>query len=183
MLEPKLLWTIIHLFGVALGAGSAFFSDAMFFHTVRDKKINKTEFGFLKLGSRLVWLGLIVLLVSGIGIWSLDPAGYSQSTKFLLKMIIVFVITFNGLFFHRVHFGRLKRSLGMRLSEKSSLIRHRTSVVASGAISVWSWSLAIILGSLPNLPLSLPEALLVYTLSTAMVVVVAIQFQDKIIRI
>ena len=77
------LFLIIHLFGVALGAGGAFMSDGAFFASLKDRKISKDEFGILKITSQMTWVGLILLLVSGAGLFAMNPEVLSASTKFL----------------------------------------------------------------------------------------------------
>jgi hypothetical protein len=58
MPEFKIIWTILHLIGVAVGAGGAFAADYTFFQSVRDRKITKTEMSFIENSSKMVWLGL-----------------------------------------------------------------------------------------------------------------------------
>lgn len=183
MIDPKTLWTIIHIFGVVFGAGGAFVSDVMFFQTIRDKKISHTEMTFLSVGSRIAWIGAITLLISGLGIFSQSPDMYLASSKFLLKMTVVLVIFINGLLFQTVHLPRMRQSVGLMLSQKSTLIKHGRSVVASGAISGWSWSLALILGVLPSIPLSTGIAVSLYIGSTAAAVLFAIILKDIILKV
>jgi hypothetical protein len=72
-LDTRSLLVIGHVFGVALGAGDAFMSDAMFLKSARDRRFSKTEVGFLKLGNVMVWTGVALLVATGAGLLSLNP--------------------------------------------------------------------------------------------------------------
>ena len=50
-IEIKTVYTILHLFGIAIGAGGAFASDLIFFKSIKDGKLSNTEFGFMEMGS------------------------------------------------------------------------------------------------------------------------------------
>jgi hypothetical protein len=63
-IDAKTVAVIFHLFGVALGAGGAFMSDAMFFKTIEDLAISTTEIRFLKLGSKITIV--VVIAINGI---------------------------------------------------------------------------------------------------------------------
>ncbi|MBI1833913.1 MAG: hypothetical protein HYR90_03740 [Candidatus Andersenbacteria bacterium] len=83
---------IFHLVGVILGAGGAVLSDAMFFSSIRDRKLTKTELRFMRMGSHFVWAGLAILVTTGTIIFSSNPEFYMASTKFLAKVTIVSLI-------------------------------------------------------------------------------------------
>jgi hypothetical protein len=142
-----------HLFGIALGAGGAFISDLLFLKSVRDRRISTTEMNFLLLASYCVTGGLILLILSGAGLFSLDSAEYLASSKFLAKITIVGIITSNGVFLHAVHIPRLRRPVGAQ-----SVLAHEFSprmlLLMSGVISTVSWASAIVLGAFESIPLS-----------------------------
>ena len=170
----KTLLTIVHLLGVVTGAGGAYLSDAMFFSTVKDEKVSKTELRFLKIGSRFVWFGLTLLIISGIGIFLTDTETYLNSSKFLTKMTIVGVILLNGIVFHMSHLPRIERHVGHHFPSSDEFMRHRPLLLASGALSFVSWTSAIILGSLKILPYSYSSIMIVY-LSVIIVAIISTQ--------
>jgi len=151
-LDTKSLFTIIHLLGVAVGAGGAYMSDAMFFSSVKDEKISKTEIRFLKIGSMMVWFGLFLLVLSGLGLFFLDVEGYLDSAKFLAKATIVLIITLNGLFFHHYHMPFISRHENEHFPSSDEFMRKHPLLLTSGAISFVSWTSAIILGVLSGIP-------------------------------
>jgi len=169
-IDLKTLYTIIHLFGVVIGAGSAFMSDAMYIHATRDRVINTHEFHFLKLGSRMVWIGIFIIVVSGILLFSLNPAGYLASSKFLVKMAIVAVIIVNGFFFHFAHTPVLGRTVGDMLHVSEEFRKKSRYIYIGGAISIVSWSAAIVLGSLRGIPYTFWQGIGIY----ATILVIAI---------
>ena len=164
-IDIKTVWLIIHLFGVALGAGGAFASDAMFFSSVRDKKFSKTEIRFLKLGSILVWTGLTILIISGLGLFSLAPEKYLASSKFIAKMIIVAIIVINGTIMHLYQLPLIVQTVDKKFSASKKFMKNRSWILLGGAISVTSWSFSIILGTLKTIPYSVTTILSVYILA------------------
>lgn len=165
-MDWQLIFTIGHLIGVALGAGGAYVSDAMFFSSVKDAKISPTELRFLHIGSRLVWVGLAILIFSGIGLFSLDPVTYLASSKFLVKMTIILIIFLNGLVFHFAHLDRIRRHVGEHFPSSDEFMRKRPILMASGAVSFVSWTSAIVLGALSSLSFSYLEIMSVYAVIT-----------------
>lgn len=179
-MELKLIFTILHLFGVALGAGGAYMSDVMFFSSAKDDRISKTEFRFLTIGSRMVWIGLALLVLSGLGLFFLNVEGYLASSKFLAKMTIVFIVFINGLIFHFSHLDRIKRHAGAHLPSSDEFMRKRPVLLASGAVSFVSWTFALILGAMHNVPFSYFEIMTGYLVVVLIAVLSAfIIFQHK----
>lgn len=160
-IEPRTLFLIGHLLGIAFGAGGAFLSDLLFLKAVRDNKITKTEMGFIELGGYCVTLGLIVLLVSGALLFSLDPEKYLASSKFLVKMTVVTVLIANGFLLHAIHIPRMKKRLNEQLSSTRSP-HWKLALIGSGVLSAVSWVSAIILGAFKTIPYGYEAILAVY---------------------
>jgi len=161
-LDLKTIYLIVHIFGVILGAGGAFTSDAMFFSTVKDGVVDKHELRFMRLGGRLVWLGILVMIISGIFLVSTDPVKYLSSSKFLVKITVVGVIIINGIIFHFLHLPFLKKHLNLKFSKSKTFIKNTSFLMASGALSMVSWITAVILGMLKHVPYTYFEILSVY---------------------
>jgi ABC-type xylose transport system permease subunit len=162
LIDLKSLYTIFHIFGAIIGAGGAYMSDAMFFSSIKDKVISKKELHFLKIGSMFVWIGLILSIISGFLIFMTDPAFYLESSKFLIKVFIVFMILINGLFFHIEHLPLLHRHSDHHYPSSDEFTRKKKTLIISGVVSVTSWTFAIILGSINSIPIDFVTALLVY---------------------
>ncbi len=179
-MDPKIFLTIVHLFGVVIGAGGAYMSDLLFFSATKDNKISQTEMRFLELGSRMIWLGLLILFLSGLGLFLIDPAKYLASAKFLVKITIVLVIFINGLVFHFFHLDRIRRHVGEYFTSSDQFMRWRPVLISSGAISFVSWTTAIILGTLPSIPFTYTAGLAIYLgLITLAIVVARLLFSSR----
>lgn len=153
-LAPPTIYVILHVFGAILGAGSAYVSDSMFFLSVKDSKFTKKEIEFLHLGSKMVWLGVGILVLSGALLLSQDVEGYLASSKFLAKMTVVAIIVLNGLVFHFKHMPVIERHVGKKLSDSKEFGKKAGGIVASGALSMISWTATVVLGVVPSVPWS-----------------------------
>ena len=154
--------TVLHLVGVAIGLGGAFFSDMLFFRSVKNGVLSLPEVRLLHTGGTFVTFGLLILIFSGVALFFQDPARYMDSSKFLAKMVVVAVISFNGAVFHAVHLQTLRRLVGVKLRDSRIFAKASTGLFISGAISVASWLSALALGALRSLPYSLAEILYAY---------------------
>jgi hypothetical protein len=154
-------FTYAHLIGFALGFGGAMVSDAIFFSSIKDKIITNTEYRFMKLGSRLVWIGLAVLFASGVVLVLLQP-DLLTNAKFLTKMVIVSVIVCNGIIFHYVHMPHLISHIHIPLYTSHTFRQRSHFLTMSGGVSVISWFSAALLGSISSVPYSFIYLLAVY---------------------
>jgi len=153
-----------HLLGFALGLGGATISDIFFFKFLKDLRISEREATTLRTISQVVWFGLGLLVVSGIGLILTDPVAYFSSTKFLAKMFIVFVITVNGAFLN-LYITPLLVSISFGDKHKhipGELHHERGLAYAGGAISMVSWYLAFTLGLIKWLPYSFWSLVVAY---------------------
>jgi hypothetical protein len=182
-IDNHTLFGITHLFGVVIGAGGAFTSDLMFLSTMKDKKITTAEMRFLRLGSRMVWIGLAIIIISGAVLFLDNVDRYIHSSKFLAKMVIVSIIIVNGFFFHIVHIPCLSRNVGKHLPSCRDFVRRSPYMMASGAISLISWVSAIVLGSLRGVPYSFSAIFLSYLVLLAVGVGVALLLSRRLLPV
>jgi hypothetical protein len=172
----------MHLLGVTIGFGGAIITDIFFFKFLKDARISENEEGILKTFSQVIWLGLGIIVVSGILIFISNIEYYSSSAKFLTKMFVVGVIIINGFFLNKVvtpsltaiSFGKLKDNTDSRVR----YLRHLS--FALGAVSVTSWWTAFILGNMRSSPAPLPVLLGIYILALVCAVVSS-QIVEKVI--
>ena len=130
--------------------------------TLRQPITKIAEMRFLELSSRVVWIGLLILFLSGLGLFSTNPEKYLASSKFLAKITIVSIIFLNGLVFHFFHLPRIKRHVGEYFQFSDEFMRYRPTLLISGAISFISWTSALILGALPYVAYSYSTIMYVY---------------------
>jgi hypothetical protein len=172
---------VVHLFGAVIGMGGAFASDLMFFHSIRDGRISSTELGFLELGSKMVWVGLFFIAISGAGLFLTNPDGYMESSKFLAKMSIVLVIIINGIYFHKSHIPFLAKISGVSFSKSPELQRKRFALLLSGVVSVVSWSSALILGVFKSVPYPYTTIMLSFLIIVGLGILIATILKNKLL--
>lgn len=176
--EAKNWFVALHLLGLAFGLGGATIADVLFFRFLKDLQISEKESEALSVVSKMVFFGLALLILSGLGIFLSAPETYMNSSKFLIKMFIVLVVSLNGLILHKVLHPRLQHIV-WRGAVRHRLRNYRKMAFACGAVSVSSWYLAFMLGMLKSIPLSFWWALLCYFVVLFFAVLVS-QFVENV---
>lgn len=161
-LSLKTIYLIFHLVGLAIGAGGAFVSDMLYVASTKDKKITPDELRLMSIAGAMVWIGLLVLTISGLLLVSLDFAKYAESTKFISKMIIVLIIAINGAVIHHVYIPHLRGRIGNHLHKDPQFKKMSLYLYVSGAISFVSWVSTIVLGAIKKIPYSVTTIFSVY---------------------
>ncbi|MEY2641157.1 MAG: hypothetical protein RL150_550 [Candidatus Parcubacteria bacterium] len=159
-LNTPILW--MHLLGFALGVGGATITDIMFLKFLRDFTISKDEDAVLRTLSQVIWIGLLFVVISGIGLYLLNAETLHESSKFLLKMVVVAVIIINGAFLNLYVSPKLVTLSWNALPALKPVLRLRRAAFALGAISFVSWYSAFILGSIDSAPFTFTELLGIY---------------------
>jgi len=163
-IDLRTVYLILHIFGVALGAGAAFVGDRLFFVCLKDKKFSKNEIQILKSSSGVVWVGLLLLVMSGIGLFTLNAEVLMGSTKFLAKMTIVAILIVNGIVFHTKHLPLIESRVGKPFFTREATKKGTSYLFLSGVISVSSWIYTLVLGVLRGLPFSVSMIISSYLL-------------------
>lgn len=156
---PELLATnhefilLIHILGVALGLGGATITDVFFFKFLKDFRISTYESDILRTLSQVIWFALAMIVLSGVGLFLPQSAELLASSRFLMKMVIVFVIILNGALLNLLVSPKLvKISFGARhVHHPDELHRLRKLAFALGAISIVSWYSAFIVAFLHSI--------------------------------
>lgn len=165
--EYRTFVLVLHVASMALGLGGATITDFFFFKFLKDLKISKYESNILSNMSEFIWIALAIATLSGIGLFLPGADGYLDSSKFLTKMAVIFVIIVNGIFLNLFISPQLA-SISFRGKThkhyKGELLDLRRFAFASGAISISSWYTAFILGMTRSIPLPTPLLLLGYLL-------------------
>ena len=143
--------------------------------------ITHTEISFLRACGTLVWIGLFILIVSGTGIFFLDMEKYLNSNKFLAKMTIVTILMINGVIFHIVHIPRLLRHAGQHFPSSDEFMHKRPLLLISGAVSVVSWSWALVLGMMKYVPYAYGTIMLVYIGVLGAAIIAALLLKNKLL--
>jgi hypothetical protein len=171
---------ITHLLGVVIGAGSAFMTDAMFFNSIKDRRISNTEMSFLRLGSKMVWIGILIIVASGATLFFRSPQEHLASARFMAKMTIVAIIIINGAVFHFFHLPHLQRHTEIHFPSSPEFMKRVPFLSISGVISMVSWVSAIFLGSLRSLPFSYSQVISVYVAIIVFGSIVALSLKKRL---
>jgi uncharacterized membrane protein YsdA (DUF1294 family) len=151
--------TVLHVIAVIFGMGGALVSDILFSFFAKDKELNPTEISTLSMLSKIVLYSLVVIVFSGAILFLSDMEGYMQSSKFLAKMSILFVLLLNGYLLNKYIWPHLlNKDFFTTDSERNT----RRLAFACGAVSVISWLSICTLGVLDRLPISYGVIISIY---------------------
>lgn len=178
----RLLITGLHLFGIILGFGGTIITDILFIKFLKDSRISKDEANILHFLSQIIWFGLGVIVISGTLLFVSDIERYSHSVKFLVKMLIVAIVIFNGFILNMIVAPKLIQiPFGEFLTSYDVKLRNfRRLVFALGAVSVISWYSTFVLGLLRSSPFPFEVIFSIYITLLAVAIVVS-QFLEVFI--
>lgn len=154
LLNYREVWLAFHFLGIALGMGGATVTDILFFNFLRDFKISKKEADVMRVLSYVIVGGLVLLFLSGAALYIPETDRLNASPAFLSKMMVIMVITFNGILMHHyvapdmVH---LAFSRAGHPGTKEALRKKRKLAFALGAISFTSWYYVFFLAMLKRM--------------------------------
>lgn len=136
----RMFLILVHLIGLIMATISIAFGD----YALMSRR--RIDTGLLDKASLGVAVGLLVLWASGLAIiWvdtQFDPALILSKPKLMSKLIVVSLLTLNGVYLHHTVLPSLKRSYASR-----SLARRVAKVAAvAGAISSACWVFGLFLG-------------------------------------
>lgn len=131
----------VHLIGLAFGLGGAFVADFSFFRTVRKAdRISPETVTWMRSFTTVVWLGLGLLALSGVGLFALDPAKYLHSQGFIAKMVLVLVLIINGLLLNFYSTARLTTfNFSQKYTRRDAAWKARKLSFVFGAVSTVTW--------------------------------------------
>lgn len=183
--DYKGIIVILHALSAAVGVGATTVTDVMFFRFMKDYKISETELRTMKAISQVIWGALGLLIITGIGLYIPQSAELLASSKFLLKVFVVTILTLNGVVLNLIVTPRLP---GMNFdgeeTDKDKPVGAwlRRLAFAAGGVSIISWYLTFILGSLRSIPINFERAVLYYILVLLFVLVIS-QVMERSVRV
>jgi len=135
------LLVAFHLIGLTLGLGGASISDFTFLGELRKQgRVAPETVSRMKSFSQMVWIGLTILSLSGLGLILLDHGQDLYLPGFQAKMVVVAILVLNGLWLNFYATPKLaKLSFSESYALKSAAWRERKLIFIFGAISVTSW--------------------------------------------
>jgi len=160
---------ILHAIAAAIALGGTLLSDVFFFNFARNYTISNAEDRVLRILSSTLWFALVGIIISGIGLYLSAPDVYNDSAKFIAKMILVVVVILNGIVLNVLVAPRLKMiAFDKELDQKNDVAWLRQLAFASGFVSLSTWLIIFILGSVARIPVSAGIFLLGYVIFEVM---------------
>ena len=144
--------------GFALGLGAITISYFLLYKFLEDFKITKKEKEVFHYVTQVVWIGLFLILISGIGFFLTVPT----SVVAILQMIILFTLLVSEGFITLFAIPHLSKISVKRKDLSDKLCSWRRSVFAIGAISLASWYTSFVLAYISPSYFSLYELLFFY---------------------
>lgn len=171
---------IIHALAAAVGVGTATVTDIFFFRFLKDYKISQSEHELMTTLSNIIWFALGMIVITGIGLYLPASERLLESSKFLTKVVAVSVVIVNGIFLNLVVSPKMMQMdfSGPHDHQKGELHFMRKLSFALGGISISSWYIIFILGSLKSIPVSFKTAVSIYALILCSAVIAG-QVLDK----
>lgn len=153
-MDLRLLALIIHLIGFAFGLGGATISDVMFFKILRTRKLGSDELNTLITFSHIIWVGLGLLIISGLSIFAMIYAEQGSlpllaSPRWQAKLTLVGLVFINGLVFKYSILPFLRKNINQEISLRTFNPKI-WQLAFSGALSIVSWYSILIISALPR---------------------------------
>lgn len=164
----------LHLIGIVFGFGAALMADLFFFKFLKERSVTEDNVKTLKVFSRIIWLGLGIVIFSGLFLFLSNIEFYLGSAKFLTKMSVIGVIIVNGLVLNFAVTPKLT-SISFTAGDKEDkkMQSVRSLAFAAGAVSATSWWTAFILGVLQFSPAPFPIMFGAYLITLSLAVIVS----------
>jgi hypothetical protein len=178
----KSILVLVHVVGVTLGFGGALITDVFFSRFVSDKKITVNEARTLSIFSEIIWFALGILVLTGFLLYIPQREVLNASPRFITKVIGVCVIIANGTLLNLFIAPKLTQisfSNSIKILSRKEIFLRKISF-ALGAVSITSWSVVFLLGSVKSLNFSMHVFMFGYLMLMAIAVLVS-QLLDFII--
>ncbi len=144
---------LVHLSGLIMGLGGAMLADYTIFSRGVIRPVSDYTIIQTRLLSHIVSIGLCILWVSGFALITvklqLQP-DFMQNPKVWAKIVVVVMLTINGILVHRYVLPLVMRSQGRRLFDGATT-RQIAGLTLLGSVSLVSWSLPFVLGKAAGL--------------------------------
>jgi hypothetical protein len=180
--QPGSIVTGLHLLGVALGIGGATVADILFFRFLKNYRISKGEKSILEICSKILWLALLILFVTGIGLFSLDAENLLTNGKFQMKMIALGIIFVNGVALNMIVTPWLLKipfdAPSKTMTSKVRLMRHLSFML--GAVSFVSWYFIFCISALRDVVLPLGPLFILYSTCIGLGIIGSQFFEQRI---
>jgi hypothetical protein len=138
----------LHTIAFVTGLGSATLVYGYFLLELRNRPLSPSHIRFIRTISYVIGGALAAVWVSGAALTWLKVSqneAFLWSSKIHAKLVIVSILTLNGIFIHTRIFPIINGALGRKLFRTISA-RERTLLLTGGGISFVSWYVPLALG-------------------------------------
>lgn len=172
LLEYKGVIVFFHALAAAIGVGAATITDIFFFRFLKDYRISESEHSIMNTLSGVIWVALGLLVLTGIGLYIPQAETLGESSKFITKVVAVCVLIVNGIMLNLLVSPRLMEiTFGEEHDHmKGELHFMRRLAFAFGGISISSWYVVFLLGSLRSIPIRAGSGIAIYILILAIAI-------------
>lgn len=175
-MDTVALLVLAHLAGTIIAVGGATVSDALFFRTIKNRRVSRDEFKLLNEAGKVIWSGLALAVFSGLALIIMEWVHTGGVARlglgfFQLKVLLVGVVAINGIIFHTRVLPFLEKHLREDMRERQFVQKYWLFAL-TGAISIISWWSIVIL-AIVNPPLPFLYLLNVYLVAVVFASLVA----------
>ena len=133
----------IHQLGLDIGLGTCTVTYAVSTYGLFKPSIMPQAASFFKLFSLLIWVGLALLVISGIGLSITSREVYGEALKgwpFYVKLIFVGIATLNGLYLNFIVTPAIEKAVKLEdFAHTKEYFRAMVLGLIGGFISATSW--------------------------------------------
>ena len=152
----------VHFIGLALGLGAATLLDLMMLRYCFRGRIQTETVTIFEFSTKVVNIGLRILWTSGVGFllfYALYDVEKLYNPKVHAKLVIVTILSVNGMFIHGIILPTIRTQIGKGLFDGLGGMK-RGIFITSGAISAVSWYVPVALGVFSQLNNAVPALVL-----------------------
>lgn len=138
---------VLHSIGIAWGLGAATIGFLGMRKGQKDPQFGQAWTKFLPTITNLIWIALILLVVSGVGLLVLHPATVNYSAAMWgIKHVVVYFIIVAGIIITLVIAPKLKRLAPQAGANPSpEFLKARTLMQRLGVINLICWYVVVVL--------------------------------------
>lgn len=154
---------IIYSLGFAIGLGATTVSHISFFRFLKDYKITKREANTLYHQAQVVWLGIIMVTLGGLGLLITNFSATISSPTAVLQLIIILVLIISETLITLLISPNMFNLSSKRKDFIDTLHNYRKKAFAFSGISLISWYLSFLLNYIPGISMTLIEHIFLYS--------------------
>jgi len=162
LMQQRDLMALVYSLGFAIGLGATTVSHVSFFRFLKDYKITKKEKSALYHQAQIVWLGILMITLGGVGLLITNFAQTISSPTAILQLIVILVLIISETIITLFISPKMSVLAPKKGEFRKTLDEYRKKAFAFSSISLVSWYLSFILNYIPGLSLTLNEHLLLY---------------------